>query len=173
MAVFKGEITVETIEGRPDYHDITQQIADIVGESGIQEGIVSVISAHTTCSVFVEEFDHDRTPAGQTFLQADLDDGLARVFPEQHDWKTYRYPGLQHFEEVETWPNLDAWLPGGDRTKLWNGDAHLRATIVGSSVTLEVGDGTLQTGETTSVYFVDFDRCRERTRRCRVVVIGD
>lgn len=173
MAVYKGELSVSTCAGKPDYHDITEQIAEIVAGSGIKEGIATVISCHTTCAVFIEEYDHDITPAGDTFLQADLNDGLEVFFPEQHDWSTYRYPGLKHFEEVEAWPDAEAYLPGGDRTLLWNGDAHLRSTVIGGSVTLEVGEGKLQTNGLASVFFVDFDRTRERTRRARVIVIGE
>ena len=173
MAVYKGELKVDTCAGKPDYKDVTQQVADIVAQSGIAEGIVTVISCHTTCALFIEEFDHDYTPAGDTFLQADLNDGLEQIFPEQHDWSTFRYPGLRHFEEVESWPNPESWLPNMDRTMLWNGDAHLRSTLIGSSVTLEVGEGKLQTNGLASIFFVDYDRTRERTRRARVIVMGE
>lgn len=173
MTVHKGQITVDTVAGKPTYLDITEQVAAIVKESGIQEGVAVVISCHTTCAVFSEEFDHDYTPAGDTYLQADLNAGLERVFPEQHDWNTYRYPGMRHFEEVESWPNLDSWLPGGDRTMLWNGDAHLRSTLIGGNQTFEVGEGALQMNGLASIFFVDYDRTRERTRRVRVVVMGE
>lgn len=113
------------------------------------------------------------TPAGDTFMQADLSDGLDRVFPEQRDWKTYRYPGLRHFEEVEGWPDAEAYLPGGDRTLLWNGDAHLRSVLVGGSQTFEVAGGRLEMNGLASIFFVDFDRTRERTRKLRVVVMGE
>ncbi|MBQ1404394.1 MAG: YjbQ family protein, partial [Lachnospiraceae bacterium] len=64
-------------------------------------------------------------------------------------------------------------LPGGDRTALWNGDAHLRATLLGSSQVLDVTDGKLGVGTTGYIYFVDFDRTRERQRRCIITVIGE
>lgn len=173
MTVFKGLVRVETLAGKPTYVDVTEEVAGIVSQSGIKEGVVHCISCHTTCAVYSQEFDHDMTPAGDTFMQADLSDGLERVFPEQHDWRTYRYPGLRHFEEVESWPNAEAYLPGGDRTLLWNGDAHLRSVLVGSSQTFEVSDGKLEMNGLASVFFVDFDRTRERTRRLRVVVMGE
>lgn len=173
MTVYKGLVKVETLAGKPTYVDVTKEVADIVAQSGIKEGVVNCISCHTTCAVYSQEFDHDMTPAGDTFMQADLSDGLEKVFPEQHDWKTYRYPGLRHFEEVESWPNAEAYLPGGDRTLLWNGDAHLRSVIVGSSQTFEVADGKLEMNGLASIFFVDFDRTRERTRKLRVVVMGD
>ena len=173
MTVYKGLVKVETLAGKPTYVDVTKEVADIVAQSGIKEGVVNCISCHTTCAVYSQEFDHDMTPAGDTFMQADLSDGLEKVFPEQRDWKTYRYPGLRHFEEVESWPNAEAYLPGGDRTLLWNGDAHLRSVIVGSSQTFEVADGKLEMNGLASIFFVDFDRTRERTRKLRVVVMGD
>ena len=74
---------------------------------------------------------------------------------------------------MESWPNPEEWLPNGDRSALWNGDAHLKATIVGSSETLAVVDGKLAIGKTGYVYFADFDKTRERTRKYRVVVIGE
>ena len=173
MTVYKGQITVDTLAGKPTYIDVTKGVADIVAESGVKEGIVTVISAHTTCAVFSEEYDHDTTPTGDTFLQADLSDGLNKIFPEQHDWSTYRYPGLDHFEEVESWPSAASYLPGGDSTMLSNGDAHLRSTIVGGNQTFEVADGKLQMNGLASIFFVDYDRTRERTRKVRVIVVGE
>lgn len=173
MAVYKETLKTETLAGKPTYVDITEGVATAVENSGIKEGTVTVISCHTTCAVFSEEFDHDYTPAGDTYLQADLNAGLERIFSEQHDWNTYRYPGLRHFEEVESWPNLEAWLPGGDRTMLWNGDAHLRSTLVGSNQTFEVAEGKLEMNGLASIYLVDYDRTRERTRKVKVVVMGE
>lgn len=173
MTVYKDQIVCETEAGKPTYVDVTNDVRKIVEASGVKEGIAVVISAHTTCAVFSEEYDHDHTPAGDTFLQADLNDGLNKIFPEQKDWSTYRYPGLDHFEEVESWPSAASYLPGGDRTMLWNGDAHLRSTIVGGNQTFEVEDGKLQMNGLASIFFVDYDRTRERTRKIRVIVLGE
>ncbi len=174
MAVYK-----ETIEGlmskggTPTYINITKEVKDIIARSGIKDGICCVISPHTTCGVFFEEFTHDLMPDGKEFLQQDLDNCLEKIIPEQHSWGTYYYPGVKHFEDVESWPDAEKYLPGGDRTALYNCDAHLRATIIGSSVTFEVDDGKLGVGTTGYVYFVDYDRTRSRARRCKVVVIGE
>ena len=114
MAVYKDVIKVSTLEGKPTYLDVTEGVENIVKASGIKEGIVTVISCHTTCAVFSEEYDHDHTPTGDTFLQADLSDGLEKIFPEQHDWSTYRYPGLDHVElrvEAESGDTMRMELP--------------------------------------------------------------
>lgn len=173
MTVYKDLIKFDTCAGKPDYIDITDAVRESVRKSGVKEGICVVISCHTTCALYSDEYDHDHTPAGDTFLQADLSDGLNRIFPEQHDWSTYRYPGLQHFEEVESWPNPESWLPNMDRTMLWNGDAHLRSTLIGGNQTFEVEDGELQMNGLASIFFVDFDRTRERTRKAKVIVLGE
>ena len=78
MTVYKGLVKVETLAGKPTYVDVPREVADIVSQSGIKEGVVHCISCHTTCAVYSQEFDHDVTPAGDTFMQADLSDGLDR-----------------------------------------------------------------------------------------------
>ena len=173
MTVYKDRVVVEPRAGKPTYVDVTNQVREIVRASGVKEGVVNCISQHTTCAVFTEEFDHDRNPDGDTFLQVDLNNGLGRVFPEQHDWTTYNYPGMRHFDEVESWPIIEDYLPGGDRRYLWNGDGHLRSTLIGGGVTLEVEDGELQMNGLASIFFVDYDRTRERTRKLRVIVMGE
>lgn len=173
MTVYKDLIKFDTCAGKPDYIDITDKVRESVKKSGVQEGICVVISCHTTCAIFSDEYDHDMTPTGDTFLQADLSDGLNRIFPEQHDWSTYRYPGMDHFREVESWPDAESYLPHMDRTMLWNGDAHLRSTLIGGNQTFEVEAGELQMNGLASIFLADFDRTRERTRKVKIIVIGE
>lgn len=174
MAVYKEVITGLMSKGKvPTYINVTEEVRAIVERSGIQNGIVTVMSPHTTCSVFFEEYDHDVMPDGTTFLQQDLNNSLAKIMPDQTAWGQYFYPGVKHFEAVEQWPDFEKYLPGGDRTTLYNCDAHLRSTLIGSSQTFEVDNGKLAMGITGYIYFVDFDRTRPRERKCRVVVIGE
>ncbi len=157
----------------PTYINITEEVKAIIGRSGIKEGVVHVISPHTTCSVFFEEYVHDRMPNGKEFIQQDLDNVLAKIIPDQTAWGQYYYPGTQHLEEVESWPDYLSYLPSGTREELWNADAHLKATILGNSATFEVEDGKLGVSKTGYIYFVDFDRTHERNRRCKVIVMGE
>ncbi|MGI6501306.1 MAG: YjbQ family protein [Anaerostipes sp.] len=173
MAVYKEQIDLKSHGTTPTYVDITSQVKKAIESSGIKEGICVVLTAHTTCSVFFEEFVHDYNEAGDEFLQEDLNNVLEKIIPNQTDWGQYVYPGEKHFEEVETWPDVDFYLPGGDRTQLFNADAHLKSTILGSSETFEVADGKLGVGATGYIYFADFDRSRERSRRCKVIVMGE
>lgn len=174
MTVYREEITGIQSKGiSPTYINITKEVKDIIARSGIKNGIVNVISPHTTCSVFFEEYVHDTMPNGKEFIQQDLDNVLAKIIPDQTAWGQYFYPGLKHFEDVESWPDYLKYLPSGTREELFNADAHLKATIIGSSQTFALEDGKLGVGQTGYIYFVDFDRTHPRSRRCKVVIIGE
>lgn len=173
MSVYKEQIKIQSHGGTPSYINITPQVKEAIEKSNIREGICVVISPHTTCGVFFEEFVHDRTAGGDEFLQADLNDALEKILPDHTDASQYRYPGPEHFAAVRSWPSAAAYLPNDDISDLYNGDAHLRATIIGSSQTFEVANGKLGVGVTGYVYFVDFDRTHPRERKCKVVIIGE
>ena len=174
MTVYREEITgIQSKGTSATYNNITKEVKDIIARSGIKNGIVNVISPHTTCSVFFEEYVHDTMPNGKEFIQQDLDNVLAKIIPDQTAWGQYFYPGLKHFEDVESWPDYLKYLPSGTREELFNADAHLKATILGSSQTFAVEDGKLGVGQTGYIYFVDFDRTHPRSRRCKVVVMGE
>ena len=74
MAVYKEVISLQSHGGTPTYINVTEEVKKAIADSGIQNGIVAVISPHTTCSVFFEEYVHDVTEDGDEFLQADLND---------------------------------------------------------------------------------------------------
>lgn len=172
MKLYKKTFTVETQANKTTYVDITPNLREIVKESGIQEGVLAMITPHTTCSLFFEEFVHDVTEDGDEFLQVDLNKALEKIIPDHVAASTYLYPGEGHYEAVEAWPNAAEYLPDGDRRALWNGDAHLKATLIGSSEMVDVTGGDLGVGSTGYFYFADFDQTRERTRKCQVTVWG-
>ena len=173
MAVYKEQIEVQSHGNSPTYINITPQVRAAIEKSGIQNGICAVISPHTTCSVFFEEFVHDINEDGDEFLQADLNKVLEKIIPDQTSADIYSYPGEEHYKAVESWPDAAAYLPNGDRTALWNCDAHLKATILGSSQVFEVDNGKLGVGTTGYIYFADFDRTRPRTRKFKIIVMGE
>ena len=81
MAVYKETILLKSHGKTPTYVNITPQVREAIEKSGIQNGICTVISPHTTCSVFFEEFVHDYNEAGDEFLQEDLNDVLKKIIP--------------------------------------------------------------------------------------------
>lgn len=173
MSIYKETIKLTSHGETPTFFDVTPQVKQAIENSEIKNGICTVISPHTTCAVFFEEFVHDYTENGDEFLQADLNDVLKKIIPDNIAEGQYRYPGEKHYEAVASWPNAEDYLPGGDRTALLNCDAHLKATLIGSSETFEVDNGKLGVGTTGYVYFVDFDRTRSRTRKCKIIVMGE
>lgn len=122
---------------------------------------------------FFEEFVHDYNENGDEFLQEDLNNVLKKIIPDETAEGQYNYPGEKHYEAVESWPDAKDYLPNGDRSALLNGDAHLKARLLGSSQVFEVDNGKLGVGVTGYIYFVDFDRTRERNRKCRVIILGE
>lgn len=173
MTVYKEQISVKSHGNTPTYVDITSEVKRIIEVSGIKNGTCTVISPHTTCSVFFEEFVHDYNEAGDEFLQEDLNNILEKLIPDQVTSDMYAYPGEKHYEDVESWPNAADYLPDGDRSALWNCDAHLKATLLGSSQVFDVDNGKLGVGTTGYIYFADFDRTRPRTRHCKIIIMGE
>lgn len=167
------KIKVQSTGTEPTYINIKDQVIEAIKESKIENGICAVVTPHTTCSVFFEEYTHDVDEKGVEFLQLDLNNSLEKIIPRHKSADTFIYPGEKHYEAVESWPNASDYLPNGDRKALWNGDAHLKSTILGSSEVFVVENNTLSVGTTGYVYFVDFDVTRPRTRSCNIVVIGE
>ncbi len=173
MTVYKETIKLQSKGGDPTFLNITPEVRAAIEKSGVQNGICTVISPHTTCAVFFEEFAHDIEENGMESLQVDLNNALKKIIPDHLTKEQYVYPGEEHYKAVESWANAEEYLPGGDRTALFNGDAHLKASILGSSETFEVDNGKLGVGTTGYIYFVDFDRTRPRPRKCKIVIIGE
>ncbi|WP_196602795.1 YjbQ family protein [Pectinatus frisingensis] len=173
MAIYKETLNLQSHGESPTFIDITKSVKKIIVSSGIKNGICAVISPHTTCSVFFEEFVHDYNENGDEFLQADLNNILKKIIPDNVAQGQYNYPGEKHYQAVEAWPDAEKYLPNGDRRALLNCDAHLKATLLGSSQIFDVDDGEFGAGPTGYVYFVDFDRTRARARKCKVIVLGE
>ena len=97
MTVYKKKLSLTSHGGTPTFINITDDLRSAIAESGIQEGIATVISPHTTCGVFFEEFVHDVDETGTEFLQNDLNAVLEKIIPNQTDWNQYQYPGEEHY----------------------------------------------------------------------------
>ena len=176
MTPYTTTLELRSHGGTASFIDVTAQVHETIAASGITNGVATIISPHTTCAVYFDEFAHDTVEDGTDYLQVDLDAALSRMFPAQTSFPPhggYNYPGEAHYQAVESWPSAAAFLPGGDRSQLLNADAHLKANIIGASETVAVLDGKAAFGETGYIFFVDFDRARERARKCHIVVTGD
>ena len=68
-----------------DYINITKQVEEIVAASGIQNGLVAVITMHTTTGIMLNE--------ALECLQSDMVDMMYRLVPE---FDTYTHSRMLH-----------------------------------------------------------------------------
>lgn len=156
---------------RVTYHNITDQLKEIVDKSNIKNGICVVNTPHTTCSVIFEEYVHDHDWNGDEFLQVDLNKILNKLIPRQLTESDYLYPGPKHVQFLYELAEKDPAYPADPATIL-NADAHIRASLFGSSQTLILKNGNLEIGSVGYIYFIDWDQNRQRNRKCNIVLMG-
>ena len=163
--MIQKEIQLQSRGWIPTFHDITADVHKIVGDSGIQNGTVSVVSHHTTCSVMIQECSHDFDTFDLEYLQHDLLDIMRGLIPDYVNEGDYRHPGPVHaqFGRYVNEP--------GNFTSM-NTDGHLRSVFFGRSETMTIKDGILDGGEFAHIYFIDWDHVRARRRQVNVTVMG-
>ncbi len=170
MKFHHEDIKIKTIQNRVSYHDISQNAKDIVKRSKIKNGIITLTSSHTTCSLYFEEYMHDKNYYGDEFLQIDISNIMDKIVPRCTTENQYYSPGVKHIEFGLglTDPNYpaEAWT-------MLNTDAHIKSSIFGTnSQTIIVKDGEMQLGSLGKIYFADWDILRERNRTVNVLVMG-
>lgn len=97
MSVYFENLEIKTVAGRPSYHMITNQVQEVVKKSNIKNGICLIQTTHTTCSIYYDEYMHDKNFYGDDFLQVDLNQILDKMVPRQMTENSpYISPGPQH-----------------------------------------------------------------------------
>ncbi|GBD62714.1 secondary thiamine-phosphate synthase enzyme [Tetragenococcus halophilus subsp. flandriensis] len=172
MKIEHGSLKVESNGSKVTYSDITDQVRQEIQEAGVQDGLCVVSSQHTTCSVIFEEFVHDKDWNGDELLQVDLNRILDKLIPRQLTESDYLYPGQDHVQFLEELSQQTPEYPN-DLTTILNADAHLRASLFGSSQTLIIKDGQPLIGSVGYIYFVDWDQNRKRHRTCNLLIMGN
>lgn len=171
MITYTDTLTLTSNGKRVSYHNITEQVKEIIKKSGVQTGSCLVQSPHTTCSVIFEEFVHDTDFNGDEFLQVDLNNILDKIIPRELSENTnYRYPGPEHLDFLMSLndPNYPS-----DPGTILNGDAHIRASLFGASESFIVKNNAPLIGTVGYIYFIDFDQNRIRDRKCQILVMGE
>jgi secondary thiamine-phosphate synthase enzyme len=74
-------LTFQTRKHR-EYVNITEEVAAVVGRSGIAEGMVLVSAMHITSGVFVND--------AESGLLADIDEWLEKLAPFRDDYRHHR-----------------------------------------------------------------------------------
>ena len=131
-----------------EFIDLTDQIKEFVGESGIKEGIVNVQSLHTSAGIIVNE--------NEPLLIEDFKENLRRTAQEganyKHDDLTKRMVNICPDECI-------------------NGHSHCKAIHLLVSATLNLIGGELQLGQWQRIFFVELDRSRRR--KVQIQIIGE
>lgn len=149
MKTFQSESQLRTAGGLT-VTDITEEVRDVVRQSGIQDGICSVYSPHTTCSVRVNEWERG-------FLE-DFAVLLKRLVPSEH---YYAHDDWDRRTENVCEEDMD----------IGNGHAHCMSMLLGpAGESIPVREGELALGRWQRVLFLELDR--ERDRRWLVQVVG-
>ena len=139
--VVKGETLLVQTSDRVELVDLTERVAELTRRSGVREGVVSLWSMHTTCAVFINEV--------QQALHADIKQFLEQVVSREGAWL-----------------HNDPRHSDCDRM---NADSHLRAMLLGHSLTLQVTGGEIILGQWQRVLAAELDGPRERTIRVQVM----
>ena len=126
---------------RIELFDLTERITALVRSQHVQEGLAHVFSMHTTCAVFINEF--------QSALLADIQRLLEQVVARDADW-------LHN-------------SPAHSDCDRFNADSHLRAMLLGQSLTVPVSGGEVVLGQWQRVLMAELDGPRSRTIRVSVM----
>lgn len=122
---------------------ITPQVAQIVAESGIKNGMVTVVTKHTTTGITVNE--------SLECLESDIEIALSVFAPEDRPYSHARM--LRDYGST-------AGNPTG----------HLKALITGNHCHFLIQDGEIVRGGAQDVYFCEFDG--PASRNILVIVEG-
>jgi len=137
-------IVVETTD-RVELVDLTERVGALVRASGVHEGAASIWSLHTTCALFINET--------QAALHADIKRLLEGIVAREGAW--------MHND------------PSHSDCDRMNADSHLRAMLLGHSVTAQVTSGRLVLGQWQRILAAELDGPRTRTLRLQIMGVGN
>lgn len=127
------------VAARMDFVNITEQVADCLRQSGVQEGLCLVNAMHITASVFI----NDNEPG----LHADYMKWLERLAPFDASPISYRH----------------------NRTGEDNADAHLKRQVMGREVVVAITNGKLDFGPWEQIFYGEFDGNRPKRVLVKII----
>ena len=142
MKVFSASFTLVG-EEQTEILDITKHVREAIQRSPISNGIALINTLHTTCALFINEF--------QSALMDDLRALAERLVPERG--------GFRHDD------------PRYSDCERGNAHAHLRTALLGRSIAVALSGGEMVLGRFQSIIFAEFDGPRKRD--VTVQVIGE
>jgi secondary thiamine-phosphate synthase enzyme len=143
LRVYGATIVVETGH-RIEVVDLTDRVMTLVRRVPIREGTVNLFSTHTTCTVFINEY--------QRALVADMKTFFEHLVARDADW-LHNDPDHSDCDRM-------------------NADAHLRAMLLGHSLTLQLSGGEIVLGQWQRLLMAELDGPRARTLRLQVMGVA-
>ncbi len=139
-------IKLEKVQVQSRKHEeainITQQIDDLVARSRVTNGLVNVMTCHTSSGLLVTE--------GLPCLEQDIFAHFARLLPENEDYHHRRF--------------LDF-----DGRVGFNAEAHLKSILGGIQCSFPIEEGRVVRGSRQAIYFMEYDGPLERTYMVQVM----
>src|SRR4051812_8517244 len=135
-----GEKLLVPTDQRIQLVDLTVRVMDFVRRVDVREGLVSLWSMHTTCALFINE--------NQTALLTDIQRFLEKMVARDAEW--------MHND------------PDHSDCDRMNADSHLRALMLGHSLTLQVSGGEDVLGQWQRILMAELDGPRARTLRIQI-----
>ena len=114
---------------------ITNKIREKVAESEINEGIVHVITEHTTTGITVNE--------SLPCVERDILGRLDSIFPDDYPY--------EHNHYLPSYGTIGANAPG-----------HLKSLITGNHCVFPIVAGQLKLGHAADIYFEEYDGIKKR-----------
>jgi secondary thiamine-phosphate synthase enzyme len=143
LAVHGETFTVQS-DHRLEMVDLTERVMTVVRGLRVREGIVNLFSMHTTCTIFINEF--------QGALISDIKTFLEQTVAQDADW-LHNDPAHSDCDRM-------------------NADSHLRAVLLGHSLTLQVSGGEVVLGQWQRILMAELDGPRLRTLRVQVMGVA-
>jgi secondary thiamine-phosphate synthase enzyme len=141
-------VKLKTISVQSDkavqFINITAQVHEFVGESGIQNGLLAVITSHTTTGILVQE--------SLECVESDMESTLALLAPDDLPY------AHAHF--------LRSYGATGN-----NSPGHLKSMLTGNHCLFPVLDGKVVCGCAQDIYLAEFDG--PQARQVYIEVMGE
>ena len=139
MTVITTSLSLST-RGNADVHDITDQVAGAVAQTGLKGGVVTIFCPSSTSALTTIEYE----PGCVSDLRRLFDEIVPPNRPYAHE---------------------AAWGDG-------NGHSHMRAALLGPSLSVPFVGGRLTLGTWQQIIYLDFD-VRPRRRELVFQIVGE
>ncbi len=105
MKVYKNYINVKTLD-KQNFYEITHKVRDLIKESKIKEGIVTVYSPHTTSALCINE-------NGDPDVVIDMIYALDKAFPDDPKFKHMEGNSSAHLKSINLGSTVSLTLNDG------------------------------------------------------------